>query len=352
MTASSELAVETVGLVKRFPKQPDWRSLLRRGGDRLALDHVDLTVQRGETFGLLGPNGAGKTTLVKILCTLITPTSGTARVAGLDVVKHEQQVRRRIGLIYGDERSFFWRLSLEENLRFYAAIYGVPPAIAARRINELIDLVGLGHAARTRMHFFSSGMKQRAAIARGLLSDPEIVFLDEPTTAVDPVATHEIRTMIRERVVAGGRRTAILTTNVMAEAEALCDRIALLNHGRIEMVGDVNSLRRRFQPDETYALRVSDMDEGWLDELRRIPGVHELAMERLDGDALELTVAVRPGCDAIPEVIRRLVEHSARVWSCTRRDLSLDEMFRLTFSSGAAAGRPSLNAEHVAVGSR
>jgi ABC-2 type transport system ATP-binding protein len=278
---------------------------------------------------------------------------GVARVGELDVVRQEQAVRRQIGLIYGDQRSFYMRLSLRENLRFYAALYGMSSDRGRRRTDELIELVGLRDSADVRMHYFSMGMKQRAAIARGLLSDPQIIFLDEPTTAVDPVAAHEIRRMVRERVAQGGRRTVILSTNQMEEAEMLCSRLALLNRGRIEMTGTVGSLRERFQPDETYVLSVGGVDADGLPDLRRLPGVDDVSVREEADGLLEITVSVRRGEAVSPEVVRRLVAAGADVWSCARKELSLDEMFRMTFGRRTEAEAPAVDepSEPAAVGS-
>lgn len=335
---SNELAIEVRGLVKKFPRQTGWRSLLRPGAKTTALNGVDLSVHRGETFGILGPNGAGKTTLIKILCTLVSPNAGFARVAGLDVAKDHKQVRQRIGLIYGDHRSFYWRLSLRENLRFYAVLYGLPSNLVQRRIDEMLDLVGLSDSADVRMHSFSSGMKQRAAIARGLLSDPEIVFLDEPTTSVDPIHSYEIRKVIKERVTNDKRRTVILTTNTMEEAEQLCNRLALIDHGRIVMTGGVSELRHRFQPDSVYRLRLSDVHEGVLERMRMIPGVIDLEITPAPDQFVDMQLTVARNAPLIPKVIHSLVQESVKVWWCYEQDLTLDEMFRLAFG----AREPSL----------
>jgi ABC-2 type transport system ATP-binding protein len=194
-------------------------------------------------------------------------------------------------------------------------------------------------------------MKQRAAIARGLLSDPEIVFLDEPTTAVDPVGAYEIRRMVRDRIVQDGGRTVILTTNVMEEAEIICDRLALLNRGRIEMMGTVDSLRERFQPDERYTLTVSGIAESALGMLRCIPDVHDLTAQPGEDGKLEVALSARRGSEAVPEVIRRLVDASASVWSCTRNELSLEEMFRIAFGRTATPEPPAHNDQQPVAGS-
>lgn len=347
-----DLAIETVSLVKRFPSQTGWRGLVRRQGEELVLDHITLAVRRGEIFGLLGPNGAGKTTLCKILCTLTTPTAGEARVAGFDVVRQEAEVRRRIGLLYGDQRSFFWRLSVWENLQFYAALYQMRPKAARRRISELLEAVGLQDSAHVRMHHFSSGMKQRAAIARGLLNDPDILLLDEPTTAVDPLAAFQIRRMIRDLVAQDGRRTILLMTNMMDEAELLCDRLALLNHGRIEMMGTVGTLRDRFQPDDRYVLTVGAVGEVVLQRLLAVPTVHRADVRPLPSGQLELAIAAQRHSPAIPEVLRVLVAASVDVWSCSKQDLTLEEMFRLSFGTVTPSTLPVQPATSAVVGSR
>lgn len=346
-----DLAIEVIDLVKRFPKQPGWRNIFRRGQEKLVLDGVSLAIPRGEIFGLLGPNGAGKTTLTKILCTLITPTSGVVRVGGLDVVRKEKEVRRRIGLVYGDQRSFYWRLTLLENLRFYAALYEIPPERSEQRIAELIDVVGLREAARVRMHFFSSGMKQRASIARGLLGDPDIILLDEPTTSIDPIAAHQVRTMVRDLIAQDGRRTVLLTTNIMEEAELLCDRMALLNHGRVEMAGSVSAMRNRFRVDDVYVVTVRGATDEVIGRLRDLPGVHEVVAIPGDAGLLTVKMTVRRDSTAMPEVLRTLVLANVDVWTCTKEELSLDEVFRIAFEQPGTQDRVATPAMPVVAGS-
>ncbi|MBI5285482.1 MAG: ABC transporter ATP-binding protein, partial [Chloroflexi bacterium] len=205
--------IETHDLVMQFPRQQGWKSFFKREPGKLALSGVTLSIPKGEIFGLLGPNGAGKTTLVKILSTLTIPTGGKAYVNGLDVVKDSLGVRGRIGVVYGDERTFYWRLSALDNLLFYAALYGIPPTRARERAWELLELVGLKHAAHTRMHHYSSGMKQRASIARGLINDPDILIMDEPTRTLDPMAALEVRRLVKDRVV-NESRTVLIATNI------------------------------------------------------------------------------------------------------------------------------------------
>lgn len=203
-----------------------------RGSEpRCALDSVDLTVPVGEVHGLLGPNGAGKTTLCKILCTLLTPTSGSARVYGLDVVADAAAVRRVIGIVFGGDRGLYTRLTARENLVFWSAMYLQKPREARKRVAQLLERVGLEDRANDRVETFSRGMKQRLHLARGLIGDPRVLILDEPTVGMDPVAAHDFRGLVAE--LRAEHRTVLLTTHDMAEAEAVCDRVTLIDGGRI-----------------------------------------------------------------------------------------------------------------------
>lgn len=328
------LAVETQQLIMGYPQQQGWRSLLKRQPRKVVLDRVDIAIDGGEIFGIAGPNGAGKTTLIKILSTLVIPISGRARVLGLDVVEASQAVRRRIGVVYGDERSFFWRLSGFENLLFYASLYGLTGKEARRRVSQLLELVGLRESADLRMHHYSSGMKQRTAIARGLLSDPELLIMDEPTRTVDPLAAMELRALVKERVIAQGR-TVILATNDMAEAEQLCDRVAFISHGKIQMVGKLEDLRSVFQVDEVHHVVVSGLQCSGFEFLRNL--VSSLEIVPLETGYQQLELRTTPGVPTVPVVVRRIVEEGGDVWSCSQKQLSMDEIFAMVVERGRQA---------------
>jgi len=319
-------AIETHNLVMQFPTQQGWKSFFKREPGKVALSDVTVTIPKGEIFGLLGPNGAGKTTLVKILSTLTIPTGGSALVDGFDVVSDSIAVRRRLGVVYGDERTFYWRLSALENLLFYAALYEIPAKDARRRAEELLELVGLSQAAHVRMHHYSSGMKQRASIARGLLNDPDILIMDEPTRTLDPMAALELRRLVKERVV-NESRTVLIATNIMAEAESLCDRIAFINAGRVEMIGEIDEIRSTLQANELHQIVVGGLTYAAIEGLRMVSGVDSLKAIPLDGDRYRLELATERDAPAVPTIVRKIVESGGDVWSCGKRELTLEEMF-------------------------
>lgn len=219
-------AIETFQLRREFDTTG-----LRRGDVVVALDNVTFSVEEGEIHGLLGPNAAGKTTLIKILSTILLPTSGRAEVLGYDVVEQTQSVRRLFGLVFGGDRGLYTRLTARQNLEYWAALYEVPSGEAANTVGRLIDQVGLGGRADDRVETFSRGMRQRLHLARGLVADPPILFLDEPTVGLDPVASLDFRDMVTTLRAAG--KTIFIATHDMVEAEAICDRVTLIDHGEI-----------------------------------------------------------------------------------------------------------------------
>jgi ABC-2 type transport system ATP-binding protein len=252
----------------------------RRALEVEAVRGVSFEVAQGELFGLLGPNGAGKTTTIKMLITLLIPTSGSARVLGFDVVKDAREVRKRIGYVFGGERGLYERLSAYDNLRFFAELYAVPPREQRRRIDELLELVGLKGREKERVEGYSRGMRQRLHIARGLLHDPPVVFLDEPTIGVDPVGARELRTTIAELTQAG--KTVLLTTHYMFEADALCDRIAVINKGEIVASGTPRDLKQIVAEHTVIEIEAFGVSDEALERLRRVPGVTSVSVEERD----------------------------------------------------------------------
>jgi ABC-2 type transport system ATP-binding protein len=201
---------------------------------------VSIQVEQGEIHGLLGRNGAGKTTLVKILSTVLLPTSGSASVLGHDVVNEAAAVRSRIGIVFGGDRGLYWRLTGRQNLEYWAALYKVPAAVARERVPALLQRMGLSERADDLVETYSRGMKQCLHLARGLVADARVLFLDEPTTGMDPIAAREFRTLVMQLRSEG--QTILLTTHDMAEAESVCDRVALIDRGRVLAVESPRSL--------------------------------------------------------------------------------------------------------------
>ena len=244
--------------------------------EQFALRGVDLAIEPGELFGLLGPNGAGKTTMTKIFTTLLLPTSGQATVLGLDVVRDQWRLRRRIGFVFGGERGLYWRLSGLDNLRYFADLYRVPPEVTRKRIPELLERLGLAGRERDRVELYSRGMKQRLHLARGLLNDPEVLFLDEPTIGLDPVGARELRVIVRELADVG--KTVFLTTHYMFEADAICDRIAVIKGGEIVAEGTPSSIKNVVQDQGVVEFEVVGMPADRLAGLRALTGVKSVAV--------------------------------------------------------------------------
>jgi ABC-2 type transport system ATP-binding protein len=240
-----------------------------------ALDRVSLSIPTGEVHGLLGPNGAGKTTLVKILSTVLLPSDGRAFVCGNDVVTRTKAVRPLIGIVFGGERGLYTRLSARQNLEYWGALYRLSGAEIKTRTATLLERVGLTDRADQRVEEFSRGMKQRLHLARGLMGDARVLFLDEPTTGMDPLAAREFRTLIGE--LKGEGRTILLTTHDMVEAETVCDRVTLIDRGRIlatETPRTLGSLISRFQ-----RIDVEGASDGLLAEIELVTGVSAVAVQ-------------------------------------------------------------------------
>jgi ABC-2 type transport system ATP-binding protein len=252
----------------------------RRGAERVvALDQVSLTIPQGEIHGLLGPNGAGKTTLVKILSTVLIPTSGRAFVLGHDVLAETQAVRPLIGIVFGGERGLYWRLTGRQNLEYWGALYKLTSRQGRERAQALLARVGLEDKADDRVETYSRGMKQRLHLARGLMGDGKVLFLDEPTTGMDPIAAREFRTLIGE--LRGEGRTILLATHDMVEAEIVCDRVTLIDRGKIiatESPRTLGHLISRFQ-----RIDVEGAEEPLLAEIRALAGVVSVTAQ--DGGA-------------------------------------------------------------------
>jgi ABC-2 type transport system ATP-binding protein len=312
--------VEAVNLRRTY--RTTTGTIRRRSLEVEAVRGVTFAIDEGELFGLLGPNGAGKTTTIKMLITLLIPTSGEARVLGHDVVKDARWVRERIGYVFGGDRGLYERLSALDNLRYFAELYGVEPARQKRRIAELLDLVGLAGREKERVEGYSRGMRQRLHIARGLLHDPPVVFLDEPTIGVDPVGARELRAMIASLTEAG--KTVLLTTHYMFEADALCDRIAVIAKGQIVGEGTPRELKDRVAEGSVVEIEVYGVPEETVARLRGVDGVRAVGVEEREQAQL-LVVQTAPGLELTQVLLGHL--NGTSIGRVSSREPTLEDAY-------------------------
>jgi ABC-2 type transport system ATP-binding protein len=288
---SSAAAVEAHALRKTYVTT---RGVFRREKvERVALRAVDLSIARGELFGLLGPNGAGKTTMVKIFTTLLLPTSGSAMILGLDAIRNPWPVRKRIGFVFGGERGLYTRLSGLDNLRYFADLYQIPPDVSRRRIGSLLEVLDLKGREHDKVEGYSRGMKQRLHLARGLLNEPEVLFLDEPTIGLDPVGGRELRSLVRRLADQG--TTIFLTTHYMFEADAICDRIAVIKGGEIVAEGSPSSIKDVVQDQGVVEFETDGLATERVEALRRLEGVSTVIVDERDVAQVVTVHCGRPG---------------------------------------------------------
>jgi ABC-2 type transport system ATP-binding protein len=287
-----------------------------------AVRGVSFEIEEGELFGLLGPNGAGKTTTIKILTTLLLPTSGTASVLGFDVTRQPTDVRKRIGYVFGGERGLYDRLSALDNLRYFADIYRVPPRRQRARIDELLSLVGLEGRERERVETYSRGMRQRLHIARGLIHDPPVLFLDEPTIGLDPVGARELRATIGGLRDAG--KTILLTTHYMFEADDLCDRIAVITHGETVAEGTPESLKTGVSDRHVVEVEVFGAEPQAIERVRHLPGVASVVVEEREQAQLLVVRSARGG-ELVDVLLREL--DGTRIGRVVSREPTLEDAY-------------------------
>ena len=294
-------AIEVEGLTRTYRTRKGFLKPTARVVE--ALRGVSFTVEPGELFGLLGPNGAGKTTTIKILTTLLLPSSGSARVLGYDVARQAKEIRGRIGYVFGGDRGLYDRLSGYDNLRYFADLYRVPSSVRKQRIDSALELVGLKGREGERVETYSRGMRQRLHIARGVLHDPEILFLDEPTIGLDPVGARELRDMIEGLKNAG--KTILLTTHYMFEADVLCDRIAVIAGGVFVATGTPSDLKAAVSDQTIIEIETFGVVEEVVERLRAIPGVTGVGVETRD-QAQVLLVSAAHGAELVQALLKEL----------------------------------------------
>jgi ABC-2 type transport system ATP-binding protein len=294
----------------------------------VALGGVTLDIQHGELFGLLGPNGAGKTTLIKILATLLLPTSGKALVDGFDVAKDMQAIRRRISMVSGGETSGYGLLTVEENLWMFARFYGLSSKVAKARINELMEIVGIMDRRRTKVSDLSTGLRQKMNFIRGFVSDPIIVYLDEPTLGLDVTAARDVRGFVAQWMRDNPDRTILLTTHYMAEADEMCGRLAIIDRGTLLAVDSPVNLKRRLQREVVFQLQVAPLGHRPPDRtamLEAVPGVCQVSVTDRDGHAeLQLILETE---DVLANVLAHLTSRGSSLISLEKHEPTLEDVF-------------------------
>jgi ABC-2 type transport system ATP-binding protein len=301
-----DLAVQTFGITKRF-------------GGFTAVDHLNLKI-RHEVFGLLGPNGAGKTTLQRMLVTVLTPTEGTATVAGADIVHEADKVRERIGVVT-QASTLDIELTALQNMNLYGMYYGIPRKERQEKINELLKVVGLADRAKIRVAGYSGGMKRRLEIVRALVSDPQILFLDEPTTGLDPQARAAVLEYV-ERIHKEHGITLVITTHYLDEAENLCDRLAIVDHGKIVAEGSPTELKRKISGGDIVEADFLILPDNAFKALEKADFV--LGVKKRDGG---LTILVKNGAEAVPKIVSLVDSNGGKLRTITLRELTLDDVF-------------------------
>ena len=347
----SEWAIDAENLVKKFPRKADKEngggseakkkrglkgkisSPFAKKGPKTAeaqfftaVDGVSLQIKQGEVFGLLGPNGAGKSTTIRMLCTLLEPTGGTARVNGYDILKESNQVRQSLGIVLAGERSIYWKLTARENLEYFAALYHVPPALAKQRAKDLLERMELTARADDLVEKFSTGMKQRVAISKALIVNPPILLLDEPTLGLDPQAARQVRELVTELKAQG--HTILLTTHYMEEADQLSDRIGIIDQGKIIALDTPTMLKERIQQKDIIRLEISGWHDDLAQRLESVPGVENMVTRRLGEESLmEVNLHAENSRAVLPGLLERVNYNGTRLVNMNIVRPTLEDVF-------------------------
>jgi ABC-2 type transport system ATP-binding protein len=293
----------------------------------VAVDGISFSVPKGEIFGLLGPNGAGKTTTIKMLCTLITPTSGDAHIAGFSVAKEQQKVRANLGVMLTGERTLYWKLTGRENLEYFAALYHMEPSYTRKRIEELLTLVGLKEREETLVENYSTGMRIRLSFAKALLNEAPVLLFDEPTASLDPQSSHLIRDIIRALKKDG--YAIILTTHNMEEADILSDRVAIIDHGKIVSLGPPSELKQKVKSSDVIEIEGRNFSDQTADALQSFSEVSKAAysLAEAGGEKGLLRIHTEKGKEVLPKILEFLVRKQATITKVSFIEPTLEDVF-------------------------
>ena len=318
-------AIEIEELGKKFPLTGGYRDVLTFWRRRYitALDGVSLRIPESEVFGIVGQNGAGKTTLLKILSGLIVADEGRLLVNGTDLTKAPDRLKNHITYVPSDERSLYWRLTGRENLKFSAILNNVPRREVRARTEEVLSAVDLGRAGDEMVAKYTSGMKQRLCLARGLITDAEILLMDEPTRSLDPISAKHIWTLVKDELVSGRKKTVIVTTHSMEEVTGVCNHVAIVHKGKVRFCDTVDNIVSR---NGRYQIKIISDTKRNFDELRNLVGVDSVAVIHLNGgNSLSLEVAVQDPAEQIPLVLEYLTHAGEKVIEINQLKTSLSD---------------------------
>lgn len=321
-------AVETFDLNRSFKlkKAKNKKENTNTPGKLVALDNASIKIHQGELFGLLGPNGAGKTTLIKILSTLLLPSSGTALVDGVDVEKHPDQVRKRINMVSGGEHCGYGILNVRETLWMFSQFYGIPTKVAQARIDDLLKILKMEEFAKTKIGKLSTGLRQKLNFMRGFVCGPKIMFLDEPTLGLDVQIARDVRAYIRTWMKENPERTVLLTTHYMAEADELCDRVAIIDKGKVMVCDTPGNLKKTLAGEAVFRIEVPLSANG-MEKFGQISGVKQFAYEHKSHLGRTELKFILHDESAISNVTKFLSDNGSRIISLSKMEPSLEDVF-------------------------
>ncbi|MGB8657740.1 MAG: ABC transporter ATP-binding protein [Candidatus Zixiibacteriota bacterium] len=319
-------AVETFDLCRTFKIKKKKKENGNKQSALIALENAQIKIHQGELFGLLGPNGAGKTTLIKILSTLLLPTSGTALVDGIDVVKHPEKVRKKINMVSGGEHCGYGILNVRETLWMFSQFYGIPTKVVQPRIDQLLKILKMEEFAKTRIGKLSTGLRQKLNFMRGFVCDPKIMFLDEPTLGLDVQIARDVRNYIRTWMKENLERTVLLTTHYMAEADELCDRVAIIDKGKVLVCDTPQNLKKSLAGEAVFRIEIPLCMNG-MERFAQVPGVKQFAYEHKSHLGRTELKFILEEESAISNLAESLNDNGSRIITLSKMEPGLEDVF-------------------------